>query len=109
MPKVTNKQNDKDFEVSTNSILYDALDDQGEQLPHGCLSGSCGACKVEILNGTDGLDEPGFIENNTLESIISYIKENNLDPDIDKKVLRLSCRAVVKGDVEFSPYIKDKK
>jgi ferredoxin len=109
MPRVSNKQNGKVFEVKAGDILYDALDDQGSTLPHGCLSGSCGACRIEVHKGKENLDPIGFIEKNTVDSIKDYVKKSLMDPEINLREIRLSCRCKVMGDVEFSPYDKDKK
>lgn len=67
MPRVSLTNTTKVFEVNEGEILYDALYDRGEELPHGCLSGSCGACRVEVTQGAENLQEAGYIEKNTLE------------------------------------------
>jgi ferredoxin len=108
MPKVKNLATNQEFELNTDEILYDGLEERGEILPHGCLSGSCGACRVEIHQGAENLDPIGFIEQNTVDSIKQYIVERKLDDEIEAKTIRLSCRAKVLGDVIFSPYTKDK-
>ncbi len=69
MPRVSIEGLDKIFEVNEAEILYDSLFDRGHELPHGCLAGSCGACKVEILSGSENLQMPGVIEKNTLDAI----------------------------------------
>ena len=47
---------------------FTALFDRGYELPHGCLSGSCGACRVEIISGKENL-MAGMIEQNTIEAL----------------------------------------
>jgi ferredoxin len=103
MPRVSIYESNKTFEVKEDEIIYDALFDRGEELPHGCLAGSCGACKVEIISGAENLAEPGFIEKNTIESIRQELKEKY--PDFDqKKIIRLSCRTKIKnGEVTIKP------
>ena len=98
MPRVSTADDNKSYEVKSDSIIYDALMDQGKDLPHGCLSGSCGACRIEILEGSQNLSPATFIEKNTLESLKD---ELNLKKDFP---LRLSCRAMVIGDVRIKPY-----
>ena len=73
MPTVSIAGTDKDFHVSENSILYNALADQGLDLPHGCLAGSCGACRMDVIKGSENLAPPSAIEKNTLESIVSEL------------------------------------
>lgn len=86
------------FEVSDGEILFDALDSQGYTLPHGCLSGSCSACKVDIVEGGQNLSELSFIEKNTIESVCSTHDGS------EALHLRLSCRAKVHGDVSLKPW-----
>ena len=104
MPRVSLTDTIKVFEVNEGEILYDALYDRGEELPHGCLSGSCGACRVEVTLGAENLQEAGFIEQNTLEAIIQEYTEKFGSEKTAGKTLRLSCRAKVKGDVSIKPF-----
>ncbi len=82
------------FEVNSGKLLYDELEQQGLILPHGCLAGSCGSCRIEILEGAENLSHPGAVETDT----ISHIKTTNPS----NKIIRLSCRARVNGDISFS-------
>lgn len=103
MPTVLINGTNKSFQVNEDEILYDALCDRGEQLPHGCLAGSCGACRVEVIKGAENLKVPGVIENNTIESVVSEFKEKYGSEFVNGKIFRLSCRAKVTGDVEILP------
>ncbi len=104
MPRVSILDQSKSFEVNENEIIYDALSDRGEVLPHGCLSGSCGACKIEVCAGEENLSVIGPIEQNTIDSIKTEIRSKNLIPDIEKKIIRLACRAKInKGEVIIKP------
>ncbi len=81
------------YELRGESSLFDELEAQGLTLPHGCLAGSCSACKVKIIEGAENLSNADPIEQNTLSS---FCNEPNL---------RLSCRAkIIKGRVHLSPY-----
>ncbi len=102
MPTVSFKDKSLSYQVDENSILFDALDDAGEQLPHGCLAGSCGACKVEIVSGAENLKAPSEIEKNTIEAIKQNYERMNGAGTAKDKVIRLSCRARVLGDFEFT-------
>jgi ferredoxin len=97
MPRVSIEGTNKSFEVKTEEIIYNALSDQGEELPHGCLAGSCGACRVEILQGKDNLLAPSIIEQNTIDALKLELKIENT------REIRLSCRAKVSGDVSLKP------
>ena len=100
MPIVSNTAESKDYEVPSDGILYDELERQGTELPHGCLAGSCGACKIIVEQGADNLAPIGFIEKNTVESIVENYKGTE---DLSGKTIRLACRAKVNGDVKFRP------
>jgi ferredoxin len=103
MPRVSIKESEKTFEVNVGEILYNALSNLGEDLPHGCLAGSCGACRVEIIEGKENLDVCGVIESNTISSLKEeFAKSKGKEFLIDKEI-RLSCRARVKGDISIQP------
>lgn len=103
MPRVSIADTEKNFEVREGEILYDSLFDRGHELPHGCLAGSCGACKVEILSGENNLQPAGIVEQNTIEAIKAEILVKNGPESLDQRTIRLSCRAKVIGDVVFKP------
>lgn len=103
MPRVSIFGTDKSFEIKTNSVLYDSLSDQGENLPHGCLSGSCGACRIEVIEGKENLAPAGVIETNTIEAIVDEFTITRGAEFVEDKTIRLSCRAKVLGDVIFRP------
>ena len=63
------ENSEQNFEVSQDQILYDELESQDYKLPHGCLAGSCGSCRVWVVEGADQLSPPSAIEQNTLETI----------------------------------------
>lgn len=103
MPRVSIKDTDKTFEVNEGEILYDSLCDRGLELPHGCLSGSCGACRVEVCEGAENLAPPGVIEQNTIDSVTDEFRLVKGEEFVRIRVIRLSCRAKVKGDVVIRP------
>lgn len=103
MPIVSIQDTGKTFEVNEGEILYDSLDDRGETLPHGCLSGSCGACRVEVLAGEENLQPPGVIEQNTIDALKVEFTTTMGKEFVEKTVIRLSCRAKVLGDVSIKP------
>ena|SRR5690606_12573538 len=103
MPRVSISGTDLSFEVKEDEVLYDALYDQGHELPHGCLSGSCGACRVEVLEGSDNLAPAGVIEADTVEALKDEFQQLYGKEFIEGKTIRLACRAKVKGDLSFRP------
>ena len=103
MPIVSIKDTPKTFEVNKDEILYDALYDRGEELPHGCLSGSCGACRVEVVSGKENLLPPGAIEQNTIDALKEEFTKTKGEEFVKEKEIRLSCRAKILGDVCISP------
>jgi ferredoxin len=103
MPRVSIKDTDKLFDVNDGEILYDSLYDRGYELPHGCLSGSCGACRIEVLEGKEQLLPPGVIESNTIEALRDEFKKVHGEEFVQNKEIRLSCRAKVKGNVTIRP------
>jgi ferredoxin len=103
MPIVSIQDTTKTFEVKEGEVIYDALYDRGEELPHGCLSGSCGACRIEVCTGKENLQPPGVIEKNTIEALKDeFTKTKGID-FVNEKEIRLSCRAKVIGDVSIRP------
>jgi ferredoxin len=103
MPIVSIKDTNLTFEVPEGEILFDALNERGHKLPHGCLSGSCGACRIEVCAGKENLQEPSVVEENTICALKDeYIKNQGQD-FIRNREIRLSCRAKVRGDVTITP------
>ncbi len=90
----TPNENDKNFEVNEGQLLFDELERLGCVLPHGCLAGSCGSCHIEILEGAENLSPPGAVESDT----ISALQKNYTGLN---KIIRLSCRAKVLGDIKI--------
>ncbi len=96
MPKVSLIDTNQVFEISQDAILHDALDTQGCKLPFGCLAGSCGACRIEVIN-PEALHPAGAVEQNTIEALCEERKNAGLKP----LIIRLSCRAKIKTDVQI--------
>ena len=93
---------DQEFNVKEGKILFDELELQGLILPHGCLAGSCGSCRIEIINGAENLSAIGAVEADTIESIKkTYYEADPRELTLNKKI-RLSCRARVMGDIKIA-------
>ncbi|MBI2520003.1 MAG: (2Fe-2S)-binding protein [Bdellovibrio sp.] len=84
--------------IDKGQTIYDGFIQHGHELPHGCLAGSCGSCKVEIISGMENLKPPGVIESDTIKSILGTCKKRPLNP------IRLACRAKVLGDVTLQVF-----
>jgi ferredoxin len=98
MPRVSISDSNKHFEVNEGDVIFDSLALQGERLQHGCLSGSCGACRIEVLAGAENLHPAGFVEQNTIEAIKLELEQIH-GPEASNKKIRLSCRAKIFGDI----------
>jgi ferredoxin len=101
MPTVSIQGTTKSFEVKEGEIIYDALYDRGEELPHGCLSGSCGACRIEVCSGKENLQSAGVIEKNTIDALKDEFTKTKGIEFVNQTEIRLSCRAKVLGDVSI--------
>ena len=101
MAKIRVEDENKEFTVNDGDILFDSLDKQGHHLPHGCLSGSYGACKIEICSGADNLDYPSPVEANTIKAVQTNLKRIHGPDYLANKTIRLSCRAKVNGDISI--------
>ena len=73
MPKKVSLEEDDntlDYQAEEDEIIYHALDRQGKKaLPHGCLAGSCGSCRIIVLEGEENLRGPGHVESDTIEHL----------------------------------------
>lgn len=94
-------ENDQKKEVHEGKILFDELELQGLVLPHGCLAGSCGSCRIEILEGAENLSPSGAVETDTVESIKKNYCDTGRSHLVANKEIRLSCRAKVLGDIKI--------
>lgn len=90
------------FEVDEGDVLFDALDNKGHQLPHGCLAGSCGACRIEIIEGEENLKKPSAVEENTIQAIKEMYERRNGKGSLNGRTIRLACRARVIGDIKVT-------
>lgn len=92
-----------------DEILFIALEERGTELRHGCLSGSCGTCKINVTKNPAGLSKAGAIEQDTINAIYKDL-ENYMPKDKIKELnLRLACRAKLIGDISFEPFEKPKE
>lgn len=88
MPKVLFYPADKSGEVPEGSSILDASEKLGLELRHDCGGfATCSTCRIMIVDGVENLSEIDLDEENMLE-------EAELPAPF-----RLSCQAMIKGDV----------
>ena len=104
MPRVSIEGESKEYELNENDVLFDALDNQGLTLPHGCLAGACGACRIEVLEGKENLKEPSTIELDTLDSVKQNYERIHGAGSVGEREIRLSCRAKILGNIKIKKF-----
>ena len=104
MPKVSIIMDgtEQSFNIGSEETIYNGVSGHGLDLPHGCLAGSCGACRVKVLKGDESFSPMKTVENETVSSITKELQEKQDKPFPHK--IRLSCRSKIHGDVTISPF-----
>jgi ferredoxin len=87
-------EEDRIFEIVEGETIFEGLERLGLVLPHGCLAGSCGACRIEVVEGAENLKQAGAVESDT----VAHLKNQLARKDV---CIRLSCRAKVIGNIEI--------
>lgn len=101
MPTVSIEQETERFQVNSGETIYDALQGQGRELPHGCLAGSCGACRIIISEGVENLAPASPVEQDTIDSVLINYQRLKGEEYLKGETIRLSCRAKVLGDIKI--------
>lgn len=83
----------QELEVELHQTIYDECERSGIELPHGCLAGSCGSCRIEVLEGAEFLKPASVIEQNTIDALKEELVERHGADAVEAKEIRLSCRA----------------
>ena len=94
------------FDIEEKQTVYDGVFDKGVDLPHGCLAGSCGACRSEVLEGIENFSTMGEVEKDTIATIVKEYQGKQTDSSLNEKNIRLTCRSHISGDVKISPLEK---
>jgi len=74
-------------EAPTGTALQRIADAAGADITFGCRTGSCGTCRVRVVDGLEHCSEPGPEERD-------FLKGLDAPPD-----QRLACQVTVHGDV----------
>jgi ferredoxin len=89
------------FEVEEGAILWESLEAQDHKLPSGCLAGSCGSCRINVLEGSENLSKLSIIEKDTIDHLNESYLSTFGEEWVSSKNLRLSCRTRVNGDIKI--------
>jgi len=87
MVKVHFRLEDLLVEAPVGTSLQRIADAAGADITFGCRTGSCGTCRVSVVEGLEQCSEPGPEERDFLKG---------LDAPADQ---RLACQVTVHGDV----------
>jgi ferredoxin len=74
-------------EAPAGTALQRIADAAGADITFGCRTGSCGTCRVRVVDGLEHCSEPGPEERD-------FLKGLDAPPD-----QRLACQVAVHGDV----------
>ncbi|HKK71042.1 MAG TPA: 2Fe-2S iron-sulfur cluster binding domain-containing protein [Candidatus Krumholzibacteria bacterium] len=66
MARVTFHNDDLTVDAEPGTTLSLVAFQNEAGLPFGCRAGTCGTCVLTVVEGAEGLDEPGFVEDDTL-------------------------------------------
>ena len=101
MPTVSFQRESHSYEVPNSCSLLPALRELGKELPQGCLKGSCGTCRIEIVEGIENISPADKKELDTIASLLANYRRMKGDNLWQNKNIRLACRIKVLGDVEI--------
>jgi len=87
MVKVHFRLEDLLVEAPVGTSLQRIADAAGADITFGCRTGSCGTCRVSVVEGLEQCSEPGPEERD-------FLKGLDAPPD-----QRLACQVIVLGDV----------
>jgi len=94
------------IEVGPEKTIYEGIEHHGHKLPHGCLNGACGACRMIVLKGAQFLSPPSEKELKTLQIIFKNYKNKFGEEALKGKIMRLSCQSKFvedNGKIEIMP------
>ncbi len=80
---------DLEVEAPTSTRLSEVVEKSGADITFGCKSGTCGTCRIRIVEGSQNLTPPSREERDFLKKLHR--------PDNE----RLACQCQVLGDVSI--------
>ena len=87
MAKLRIEPDGVEIETEGGGTVIDTALEGGVALPFGCLSAKCGVCRIEVIEGAEGLEPASDLEALVLEGFHC--------PD----GVRLGCQARIRADV----------
>jgi ferredoxin len=91
MPKVKFLVDGKTYEVAAGTKFLDLCEQQKAKHDFGCTVGSCGVCRLEIVEGAASVDPASADEKDTIAM------------STDLAGARLGCQLVIRGDIAIRP------
>jgi len=91
MPKVTFLKTGDVLECEPGTSFLDLCQENGAPHEFGCTVGSCGTCRLEIVEGAENVQAPSDEERETVEMCT------------DVEGARLGCQLTIQGDIAVRP------
>lgn len=91
MPKITFLSNGQTIEVPEGTMFLEACQEHAAPHDFGCTVGSCGTCRLEVVEGSDNVQPASDEERETVEMCT------------DHDGARLGCQLKVTGDISVRP------
>ncbi|NBO37749.1 (2Fe-2S)-binding protein [bacterium] len=80
---------DLEVEVPAGTRLPEVVEASGADITFGCKSGTCGTCRVRVVEGIENLSQPTPEERDFLAALSARPNE------------RLGCQFCIQGDVSI--------
>ncbi|TAJ04878.1 MAG: (2Fe-2S)-binding protein [Planctomycetota bacterium] len=91
MPKVKTLVDGKTYDVAVGTKFLDLCQQQKAKHDFGCTVGSCGVCRLELVEGGANVDPITTDEKDTLALATDHTNA------------RLGCQLVIRGDIAVRP------
>jgi ferredoxin len=91
MPKVKTLVDGKTYDVAAGTKFLDLCQLQKAKHDFGCTVGSCGVCRLELVEGEANVDPLTPDEKDTLALATDHANA------------RLGCQLVIRGDIAVRP------
>jgi len=91
MPKITFLVTGETFEVPEGTSFLEFCQDNDTPHEFGCTVGSCGTCRLMLVEGAANVNP------------ITESEQDTLDMVTDETGARLGCQLVINGDITLRP------